>query len=40
LIDYFFFWTQWSKCHRDQSLARALSNEEDESKWVDRPESL
>jgi hypothetical protein len=38
LIDYFFFWTKWSKCHRDQSLARALSNSEDESTWTDRPD--
>jgi hypothetical protein len=24
LIDYFFFWTKWSKCHRDQSLAQII----------------
>jgi hypothetical protein len=38
LIDYLFFWTKWSKCHRDQSLARALANSEDESTWTVRPD--
>lgn len=38
LFDRLFFWTKWSKCHRDQSLARALSNSEDESTWTDRPD--
>jgi hypothetical protein len=38
LIDYLFFWTKWSKCHRDKSLARALSNLEDDSTWSDRPD--
>lgn len=37
-FDHLFFWTKWSKCHRDQSLARALSNSEDESTWTDRPD--
>lgn len=38
LIDYLFFWTKWSRCHRDQSLARALSNSGEESTWTDRPD--
>ena len=38
LFDHLFFWTKWSKCHRDQGLARALSNSEDESTWTDRPD--
>lgn len=38
LFDHLFFWTKWSKCHRDQSLAWALSNSEDESTWTDRPD--
>jgi hypothetical protein len=38
MIDNLFFWTAWSKCRRDKSLARAMSNDENESKWVDRPE--
>lgn len=38
LFDHLFFWTEWSKCHRDQSLTRALSNSEDESTWTNRPD--
>ena len=26
IIDYLFFWTDWSHCHRDKSLARVMSN--------------
>ena len=38
MIDNLFFWTEWSKCRRDNGLARAISHEENKSKWVDRPE--
>lgn len=38
LLDHLFFWTEWSKCHRDKSLDRALSISEDESTWTDRPD--
>lgn len=31
IIDYAFFWTEWSKCHRDKGII------EDED-WIDRPE--
>jgi hypothetical protein len=34
-FDYFFFWTDWSRCHRDKSIASAL---DEDRKWVDRPE--
>ena len=38
MIDYLFFWTAWSKCHRDKSWARALSNSETGGNWSDRPD--
>ena len=31
IIDCLFFWTDWSHCHRDKSLARVVSNLEHES---------
>ena len=34
MLDYVFFWTDWSKCARDNSI-RSL---EEESKYVERPE--
>jgi hypothetical protein len=34
-FDYAFFWTDWSRCHRDKSIASAL---DEDRKWVDRPE--
>ena len=37
IIDYLFFWTDWSHCHRDKSLARVVSNLEHESIWIERP---
>ena len=37
IIDYLFFWTDWSHCHRDKSLARVMSNLEHESIWIERP---
>lgn len=33
-IDWAFFWTDWSKCHRDRSLKSALDLDR---KWIDRP---
>ena len=35
ILDYAFFWTDWSKCHRDKSIDASLDNER---KWIDRPE--
>ena len=34
-VDYAFFWTDWSKCHRDKSLESAL---DEDRVWIDRPE--
>lgn len=34
IVDLMFFWTDWSKCHRDKSIR---SFEEERSTWVDRP---
>ena len=30
ILDYLFFWTDWSHCHRDKSLARVMSDLEHE----------
>jgi hypothetical protein len=38
MIDYLFFWTAWSKCHRDKSWARALSNSETGGNCANRPD--
>lgn len=38
MVDYLFFWTDWSKCHRDKSLIRALSCSEMDGTWTDRPD--
>jgi hypothetical protein len=38
MIDYLFFWTAWSKCHRDKSWDRVLSNSETGGNWSDRPD--
>jgi hypothetical protein len=35
MLDYAFFWTDWSKCNRDNSLASALDRDR---KYIDRPE--
>jgi hypothetical protein len=35
LLEYVFFWTPWSKCHRDKSLAAALDHDR---QWHDHPE--
>lgn len=34
-FDYVFFWTDWSRCHRDRSLRAALDQDR---VWHDRPE--
>ena len=34
MVDLAFFWTDWSKCHRDKSI-RSI---EEERKWIDRPD--
>jgi len=39
MLEYVFFWTDWSKCHRDKSLASALDENRvwhDHPEWVDR----
>lgn len=43
ILDYVFFWTDWSKRHRDKSLAATLEDEArvlrgEKSTWVERPE--
>ena len=35
MLDYVFFWTDWSKCNRDKRIIRSL---EEESKYIERPE--
>jgi hypothetical protein len=35
VLDYMFFWTDWSKCSRDKSLSRSLDQE---NKYVEHPE--
>jgi hypothetical protein len=35
MLDYAFFWTDWSKCSRDKTVIRSL---EEEHKYVERPE--
>jgi hypothetical protein len=35
ILDYVFFWTEWSKCSRDRSISAAL---DDERKYVEHPE--
>jgi len=34
-FDYLFFWTDWSRCHRDKSVASAL---DEDRAWTDRPD--
>ena len=34
-VDLAFFWTDWSRCHRDKSLESAL---DEDRVWIDRPE--
>jgi hypothetical protein len=37
MLDYAFFWTDWSKCSRDKTVIRSLADERDH-KYVERPE--
>ena len=37
MLDYAFFWTDWSKCSRDKTVIRSLE-EERKHKYIDRPE--
>ena len=37
MLDYMFWWTDWSKCSRDKTVIRSLA-EEREHKYVERPE--
>ena len=37
MLDYAFFWTDWSKCSRDKTVIRSLA-EEREHKYVEHPE--
>lgn len=43
ILDYMFFWTDWSKCSRNKSLAASLEDQArvlrgEKSTWVDHPE--
>jgi hypothetical protein len=35
IVDLAFFWTDWSRCHRDKSIESALDRDR---KWFDRPD--
>jgi len=37
MLDYAFFWTDWSKCSRDKTVIRSLE-EERKHKYIERPE--
>ena len=37
MLDYMFWWTDWSKCSRDKTVIRSLA-EEREHKYVEHPE--
>jgi len=38
ILDYMFFWTEWSKCSRDQGLQSALDDMDGTKKYVEHPE--
>ena len=38
ILDYMFFWTDWSKCSRNKSLQSALDELEGKYKYVEPPE--
>ena len=38
MIDYAFFWTDWSKCSRDKSLQAALDDMDGTKKYIEHPE--
>ena len=38
ILDYMFFWTDWSKCSRDKSVQAALDDLEGTKKYIEHPE--
>jgi len=38
ILDYMFFWTEWSKCSRDRSLQSAIDDMEGTKKYIEHPE--
>ncbi len=38
ILDYIFFWTDWSKCSRDDSIQSALDDLEGTKKYIEHPE--
>jgi len=38
ILDYVFFWTDWSKCSRDKSLQSAIDSMDGKYKYVEHPE--
>ena len=38
ILDYMFFWTDWSKCSRDRSVQSAIDELEGKYKYVEHPE--
>lgn len=38
VLDYLFFWTEWSKCSRDKSLQAAIDDMNGTKKYVEHPE--
>ncbi len=38
ILDYIFFWTDWSKCSRDSSIQSALDDLEGTKKYIEHPE--
>ena len=38
ILDYIFFWTDWSKCSRDRSVQAALDDLEGTKKYIEHPE--
>lgn len=38
ILDYMFFWTDWSKCSRDKSIQTALDDLEGTKKYIEHPE--
>ena len=38
VLDYIFFWTDWSKCSRDRSVQSAIDEIDGKYKYVEHPE--
>ena len=38
ILDYMFFWTDWSKCSRDRSVQSAIDDLEGTKKYIEHPE--